>query len=135
MKFSGSTAPRRLAGACAGCLLGGLAAATIAVPTASAAPDCSAGGVANTVSSVTGSARQYLNNHPGANQVVTAAMNEPRPQAESDVRGYFTAHPQDYQELRGIASPLIDLQHNCNAAIQPMQIAALYQALSNSPSI
>jgi hypothetical protein len=55
--------------------------------------------------------------------------------AETSVRDYFTAHPQDYQELRGIASPLIDMQHNCNAAIQPMQIAALYQALSSSPSV
>jgi hypothetical protein len=38
----------------------------------------------------------------------------------------------EYQELRGIAAPLVDMQHGCNAAIQPMQIAALYQALSQS---
>ena len=39
MKFSGITARRRVAGVAAGCLLGGVAAATIAAPTAAAAPD------------------------------------------------------------------------------------------------
>ena len=126
MKFTGSSARRRLAGACAGCLLGGLAAATISAPTASAAPDCSPGGVANTVSSATGSARQYLNNHPGANQVVTAAINEPRPQAESDVRGYFTAHPQEYFELRGILAPIGDVQRQCNVTALPPTLASAY---------
>ena len=67
-------------------LLASLAATTIAAPTASAAPDCSAAGVASTVSSVTGSANQYLSTHPGANAAVTAAKNEPRPQAETDLR-------------------------------------------------
>src|ERR1700736_4235592 len=105
MKFSGKAVRRQAAG-CG--LLAGLAATVIAAPTASAAPDCSAGGVASTVSSVTGSANQYLNNHPGANAVVTAAKNEPRPQAASDLRYYFTAHPQEYVELRGILAPIGD---------------------------
>ena len=52
--------------------------------------------------------------------------------AEQSVRDYFVGHPDEYQQLRAIAAPLIDMQHNCNAAIQPMQIAALYQALSQS---
>ena len=51
---------------------------------------------------------------------------------EGSVRDYFVAHPQEYQELRAIAAPLSDPQRGCNAAIQPMQIAALYQALSQS---
>lgn len=38
-----------------------------------------------------------------------------------------------YPHEHGIAAPLIDLQHGCNAAIQPMQIAALYQAPSIGP--
>lgn len=126
MSVSGITGRRRFVGGCAGCLLGGLAAATIVAPTASAAPDCSAAGVANTVSSVTGSARQYLNNHPGANQVVTAAMSEPRPQAESDVRAYFTAHPQEYYDLRGILAPIGDVQHQCNVTALPPALASAY---------
>jgi hemophore-related protein len=111
MKLNGSTMRRRAAG-CG--LLAGLVATVIAAPMASAAPDCSAAGVASTVSSVTGSANQYLTNHPGANAVVTAAKNEPRPQAASDLRNYFTAHPQEYVELRGILAPIGDTQRQCN---------------------
>jgi hemophore-related protein len=126
MNLSGVTARRRLSGVAAGCLLGGLAAATIAAPTASAAPDCSPGGLANTVSSVTGSARQYLNDHPGANQVVTSAITEPRPQAQADVRTYFTAHPQEYYDLRGILGPIGDTQHQCNVTVLPPDQASAY---------
>ena len=39
MKFSGITARRHIAGIAPGCLLGGVAAATIATPTAVAAPE------------------------------------------------------------------------------------------------
>jgi heme-binding protein len=106
---------------------GGFAAATMAAPTASAAPDpCSADAVAATVSSVTGSAQQYLGNHPGANQVVTAAYTQPRPQAEANVRGYFTANPQEYYELRGILAPLGDEQRQCNVQVLSPELASAY---------
>jgi heme-binding protein len=59
MKFSGMPARRRAGGISAGCLLGGLTIGIIAAPTAAAAPDCSPGGVNATVSSVTGTARQF----------------------------------------------------------------------------
>ena len=65
MKFSGITARRRIAGVAAGALLGGVAAATIAAPNAAAAPDCTADGVSNTVSTTLGSARAYLEHSPG----------------------------------------------------------------------
>jgi hemophore-related protein len=119
---------RGIAGVGGACLLGaGLAAATIAAPTASAAPDgCSADVVAATVSSVTGSAQQYLSSHPGANQVVTAAYGQPRPQAAENVRGYFTANPQEYYELRGILAPLGDKQRQCNVQVLPPELASAY---------
>ncbi len=37
-------------------------------------------------------------------------MSQPCPQAEADVRGYFTANPQEYYELRGILAPIGDTQ-------------------------
>jgi hemophore-related protein len=117
---------RGIAAATAGCLIGGIAAATIAAPSAVAAPDCSAGGVADTVSSVTGSARIYLANHPGANQVIMAAHGEPRPEAEGNIRGYFTANPQEYHELRGILAPIGDTQRQCNVSVLPPDLASAY---------
>jgi heme-binding protein len=123
MKFSGKTMRRHAAG-CG--LLAGLAATVIAAPAASAAPDCSAAGVASTVSSVTGSANQYLSAHPDANAVVTAARNEPRPQAESDLRGYFTAHPNEYYDLRGILAPIGDTQRQCNTTVLSPDLESAY---------
>ena len=63
-------------------------------------PDCSPSEVANTVSSVTGSARDYLDNHPGANQAVTAAYSQPPSVAAGTLRSYLTANPTEYV-LRG----------------------------------
>ena len=82
--------------------------------------------MANTVGSATGSARQYLNNHPGANQVVTAAETQPRPEAAANVRAYFTAHPQEYYELHGILAPIGDTQRQCNVAVLPPDLASAY---------
>jgi hemophore-related protein len=125
MKISGITARRTATGLCAA-LLGGLAAATIAAPAASAAPNCSADNVAGTVSSVTGSARSYLAAHPGANQAVTAAMGQPRPAAEASLRGYFNANPQEYYDLRGILAPIGDVQSQCNVSVLPPDLASAY---------
>jgi len=49
---------------------------------------------------VTGSARDYLNNHPGTNQAVTAAYSQPPSMAAGTLRSYLTANPTEYV-LRG----------------------------------
>jgi hemophore-related protein len=126
MNFSDITARRRFAGVAAGCLLGGIAAATIAAPNAAAAPDCSAGGVSNTVNTTLGAARAYLNTHPGANQAVGAAFTQPREQAAGTLRGYFTATPQEYYDLKGILAPIGDTQRQCNVSVLPADLASAY---------
>jgi len=126
MNFSDITARRRFAGVAAGCLLGGIAAATIATPNAAAAPDCSAGGVSNTVNTTLGAARAYLNTHPGANQAVGAAFTQPRDQAAGTLRGYFTANPQEYYDLKGILAPIGDTQRQCNVSVLPADLASAY---------
>jgi hemophore-related protein len=107
-------------------LLGVTAATLITAPSASAAPDCSQASVTNTVDSVTGSARQYLSAHPGANAVVNQAISQPRPQASADVRSYFTAHPQEYMELRGILAPIGEKQRQCQTVALPPELASAY---------
>jgi hemophore-related protein len=126
MKFNRMSARRNVAGIAAGILLGGVAATAMA-PAASAAPDCSAAGVSGTISTVTGSARDYLAAHPGANQVVTAAYGQPRPQAEASLRGYFTANPGEYTELRGILALLGDTQRACNVTVLPPALSSAYE--------
>jgi hemophore-related protein len=126
MKFSGISMRRGTMGMVVGGLLTGVAAATIAAPAASAAPDCSSQGVANTVSTVTGSALDYLRAHPGADQVVSAARNQPRNEAAANIRTYFTANPQEYYALRGILSPIGDTQSQCNVTVLPPDLASAY---------
>ena len=126
MMFNGIPPVSKAATVCTGLLVGGLAVAALGAPTASAAPDCSGATVADTVSSVTGSAHQYLANHPGAGQVLSAAANQPRPQAEANVRGYFTANPQEYYDLRGILAPIGDVQRQCNISVLPPDLSSAY---------
>lgn len=125
LKALGTTVPRS-AGLGAG-LLGTLAAAVLAAPTASAAPDCSSAGLSNTVNSVTGSAQQYLANHPGADAAITQATSQPRPEAAADVRSYFTAHPLEYYQLRDILAPIDEAQRQCHTTVLPPELASAYQ--------
>lgn len=127
MKFSGIAARRGIVGTCAASVLGGLAVATIAAPTAAASPEqCNASAVSGTVSSATGSARAYLDSHPGANQAVTTAFNQPRPEAAATLRGYFTNNPGEYYDLRGILAPIGDVQSKCNVTVLPPDLASAY---------
>jgi hemophore-related protein len=112
------------------CAVGGAVAATVAAPSAGAAPaPCTASAFANTASSVLGAAGQYLDAHPDANQALTDAGAQ-GPQAESSLRSYFTSHPQQFLDLKGIARPLTDQKNECNTTVSPAQLAALLNALS-----
>ncbi len=126
MNFSSIVARRRVAGISAGALLGGMALGIVGAPSAAAAPDCSPAGVNATVSSAQGAAEQYLAAHPGANQVVMAAYGQPRPEAASNLRGYFTAHPQEYYDLRGILAPIGDTERQCNVSALPGNLESAY---------
>jgi hemophore-related protein len=79
---------------------------------------------------VLNAASGYLDGHPDANNVLTAAVNQPPADAKSSVRGYFLSHPGEALELKGIAQPLLDLRGRCNTAVSPDQLAALFDAMS-----
>jgi heme-binding protein len=110
----------------AGAILVATAAAIGPAPAAMAATDCTAGSMAGTVSSVTGAARDYLAAHPGADQAVTAAAHQSRPEAEANLRGYFTANPGEYRDLRGILAPIGDVQQQCRVSVLPPELASAY---------
>ncbi|HLR99277.1 heme-binding protein [Mycolicibacillus parakoreensis] len=112
------------AGVGAGCLLAGGAA--VLAPSASAAPDCSPAAVKSTVDNATNSAQGYLASHPGAGAVVSAAMSQPRPEAATNVRNYFTAHPNEYYELRNILAPIGETQQQCNTTVLSGPLASAY---------
>ncbi|MCV7192649.1 heme-binding protein [Mycolicibacterium brumae] len=127
MNSTGRSMPKIWTGAGA-LMIGGAATLLALAPTAGAnpAPGCSASEISGTVSTVTTSARDYLNAHPGANQAVTAAFNQPRPEAEANLRSYFTANPTEYFDLRGILSPLGDVQRNCGVSVLPGELGSAY---------
>jgi hemophore-related protein len=118
---------RGAAGVLAACAFG-VAAGAVAMPAANAAP-CSASGFATTASGVLGAAGGYLDTHPGANDVLTRAASQPAGEAESSVRDYFTAHPNEYVDLQGIVAPLKDLRGQCGVAVTPSQLALLLDEL------
>jgi hemophore-related protein len=112
-------------------VLGALAAfaiAGVAAPTASAAPECTASGLATTASGVLSAAGPYLAAHPGANDVLTAAGSQSSDEAKANVSAYFLSHPGEFLDLKGIAQPLTDLRNQCGVSVSPGQLASLVES-------
>ena len=100
--------------------------------TAAAQPaPCTAAGLANTLSGVTGAAGQYLDANPDVNDAITGAGSESPEEAQANLRAYFASHPQQYSDLRGIAQPLIALRNSCPQNVSGAQLAALLQAFTS----
>lgn len=119
---------RRIAGVLAAGAFGVALTGVVGAPAANAAP-CTASGLATTASGVLGSAGAWLEGHPGANDVLTAAATQPPEEARNNVRGYFTSHPGEFLELNGIVQPLKDLRSQCGITISPSQIALLLETM------
>jgi heme-binding protein len=120
---------RHGAGALAAGAVGLLTAVTVALPTATAQPQCTASELSSTLGSVAAQTGQYLAGHPDADQAVTSAGSAP--DAENAIRTYFVAHPQQWAELQGIARPLANLRKQCQVQVAPAQIARLYDAMAS----
>lgn len=111
--------------------LGGLAAATIAIPSAYAQPQCTAAGLSDAIGTVSSATGGYLASHPGANDVITNAGAMAAGEGENSIRTYFATHPQEWTELQAIAQPLRSLRQACNVAVAPAQIARLFDAMAS----
>ena len=103
MQMSGNTVRRGIAGVLAAGVLGGLAATTVALPTASADADCTVSGLSNAIGTVGAQAGQWFAGHPDANKAVTEAGTSG--DAEGAIRNYFVAHQSEWAELQRIAQP------------------------------
>lgn len=126
MITSGITMRRKLAGALSTGALLGVAAATIAIPSAWAQPQCTAAGLSSALSSVSGQTAAYLNSHPGANDAITNAGSG----GEAVIRNYFVANPREWADLQRIAQPLRTLRQQCQVDVAPAEIARLYDAMA-----
>lgn len=104
-------------------------AATIALPTAGAQPQCTAAGLSNAIGVVGAQTGDYLASHPGANEAVTNAGGTPDP--EGAIRAYFIAHPQEWVDLQRIAQPLRTLRQQCSVQVAPTDIARLFDAMAS----
>lgn len=116
--------------------LGGVAAATLAVPSASlapsatAAPDpCAASEVAKTIGSVANSTGEYLEDHPQTNQALTTiSQQQGGPQSLAAMKAYFDANPQVSKDMQKLQQPLKDLSGRCKLPLTLPQMMGLMQA-------
>ena len=129
MRILGTAFRRGVAGAFAACALTGAAAGTVALPSA-AADSCTASGLATTASGVLADAGTYLDAHPDANGVLTAAGMQPADEARSNVTSYFLGHPGEFVDLQNIVGPLRNLRSQCGVSVTPTQLATLFDTLS-----
>lgn len=116
---SGQT--RRFSRACIGSIVGGIALAGLAAPSASAAPDCSPAGVDNAVASVTQQAKAYMNAHPPVTKVLMTAAGQSQSQAAQTINAYASSNPQEYGEFKAILTPLSALQNQCGVQVIPAE--------------
>ena len=131
MQISGYHMRRGAFAALVASALGGLAAATIAIPMASAQPGCTAGGLSTTLGAVSTATGQYLAAHPAADDAITNAGALAPGDSENAIRTYFVAHPQEWADLQGIARPLANLRQQCDVDVAPAQIARLFDAMAS----
>lgn len=123
MKMSETTVRRGLYGMFAGGLLGGIASAAIVMPSATAAPDqCSASGMATTVSSVSLSMSTYLQTHPQTDQALTDIAKQPATQANQSFRTYFADNPKVADDLESIQQPATELSTQCGTQVSPNDV-------------
>lgn len=123
------TARRSLLAAFAMCAAGGATVASLAVPSATAAPDpCAASTVARTVGTVANSTGAYLDSHPQTNQALTTiSQQQGGSQSLVALKSYFDANPQVAKDLQRLQRPLTDLSGECRLPVTVPQILGLLQ--------
>jgi hemophore len=133
MKTSPAVLRRGLCGVFATTTVGGLAAAALALPSATAAPNpCVASEIARTIGSVSTNTGNYLDAHPATNTALTNAAQQPGAQAIASLKSYFDANPQVSKDMQSMQQPLAGLSSQCKLPITVPQALGLMQAMSNA---
>jgi hemophore-related protein len=128
--FFVKTMRRALLGVFAGSMLGAVCCTALVMPSANAEPnDCTASGLAATMSSVTKSTSDYLAAHADVNQALFDITKQPPVTAIGMFDGYFKDHPQQADELRAIQQPALDFQNRCGMQVEPAGAFMVLQEL------
>lgn len=139
MNASATTVRRTLYGMFAGGVLA-FGTAAIVVPVANAQPapvasDCTASGVAGTVSTVAASEGAYLTANPQTNEALTAISSQPQPQAQDAYNAFFAQNPQVEDQLQAIYEPASILKSDCGVQVTPTPVAqAVWSSTESAPS-
>ncbi|WP_370332756.1 hemophore-related protein [Mycolicibacterium hippocampi] len=126
MNTSATTVRRGLFGVFAGGLLA-FGSAAIVAPVANAqpapGPDCSAAGVAGTVSTAAASEGAYLTANPQTNETLSNIASQAQPEAQQAFRTYFEENPEVKDQLTAIYQPVSAINNQCNVQVTPTPVA------------
>lgn len=124
-----STLAAVAAGATCAALALPVAGADPAEPTPAPAPvaadDCTAAGMAKTISSVTAQLDTYFTAHPDANQALIDATRQSAFTAVGQFKDYFANHPDEADALRAIQAPLGAYKDRCGLQVEPTDALAV----------
>jgi hemophore-related protein len=91
---------------------------TPAVPL-TAADDCTAAGLAKTISSVTAAQQTYFAAHPDLDQQLIEFTRRSAFSSMGSFNDYFESHPEQADDLRGIQAPLGAFKDRCGMQVAP----------------
>jgi hemophore-related protein len=98
---------------------------TPVAPPAAAADDCTAAGLAKTISSVTAAQQTYFAAHPDLNQQLIEFTRQSAFSAMGSFNDYFKDHPEEAGDLRGIQAPLGAFKDRCGMQVAPTDALAV----------
>lgn len=101
------------------------AAPATSAPVAVPAGDCTATGLADTISSVSTQLSAYFSAHPDVNEALIEFTRQPAFVAVGQFDGYFKDHPQQADELRAIQAPLTAFKDRCGLQVAPTDALAV----------
>ncbi|MCP9271320.1 hemophore-related protein [Mycolicibacterium arenosum] len=90
-----------------------------------AADDCTAAGLASTISSVTAELSTYFAAHPDVNQAMIDATRQPSFIAVGQFDDFFKNHPVEADAIRAIQAPYVAFKDRCGLQVAPTDALAV----------